>query len=188
MCIKDSWPGQARTIYGNHEKFYETYFKDFPTYYITGDGAQRDSDGYIRITGRMDDVLNVSGHRMGTAEIENALDDDPRVAETAVVGFKHDIKGEGIYVFCILKDLARNESEEKLITELISKINKSIGSIAKPYFIQICPDLPKTRSGKIMRRILRKIANDDIKDMGDVSTLADSSVVKKLIDGRKNKK
>ena len=188
LCIKDSWPGQARTIYGNHEKFYETYFKDFPNYYFTGDGAQRDSDGYIRITGRMDDVLNVSGHRMGTAEIENALDDDPRVAETAVVGFKHDIKGEGIYVFCILKDLARNESEEKLITELISKINKSIGAIAKPDFIQICPDLPKTRSGKIMRRILRKIANDDIKDMGDVSTLADSSVVKKFIDGRKNKK
>ena len=188
LCIKDSWPGQARTIYGNHEKFYKTYFEDFPNYYyFTGDGAERDADGYIRITGRMDDVLNVSGHRMGTAEIENALDNDPRVAETAVVGFKHDIKGEGIYAFCILKDFVEYESKKKLIAKLIFKIKTSIGAIAKPDFIQICPDLPKTRSGKIMRRILRKIANDDIKDMGDVSTLADSSVVKRLIDGRKNK-
>ena len=186
LCIKDSWPGQARTIYGNHEKFYETYFKDFPNYYFTGDGAERDADGYIRITGRMDDVLNVSGHRMGTAEIEDALDDDPRVAETAVVGFKHDIKGEAIYAFCILKNVVKYESEEKLIAELISKIRTAIGAIATPDYIQICSDLPKTRSGKIMRRILRKIANDDIVNMGDTSTLADSSVVQELIDGRKN--
>ena len=186
LCIKGSWPGQARTVFGDHSRFYDTYFKDYKGYYFTGDGAQRDADGYIRITGRMDDVLNVSGHRMGTAEIENALDEDERVAETAIVGFIHPIKGEGIYAFCILKDGAKFDSEESFIKELIVLVRKKIGPIATPDFIQITTNLPKTRSGKIMRRILRKIANNDIADMGDISTLADTSAVQTLIDNRKN--
>ena len=186
FCIKGSWPGQARTVFGDHSRFYDTYFKDYKGYYFTGDGAQRDADGYIRITGRMDDVLNVSGHRMGTAEVENALGEDERVAETAIVGFKHPIKGEGIYAFCILKDGATYDSEESFIKELTVLVRKKIGPIATPDFIQITTDLPKTRSGKIMRRILRKIANNDTADMGDISTLADTSVVQTLIDNRKN--
>ncbi len=187
LCIKGSWPGQARTIYGDHKKFYETYFKDFPGYYFSGDGAQRDEDGYIRITGRMDDVLNVSGHRMGTAEIENAFNLDPRISETAVVGYNHPIKGEGIYAYCIVKDGVEYNCDDTLAKELTQHIRQKIGPIATPDFIHISPDLPKTRSGKIMRRILRKIANNDIDDLGDISTLADASIVQKLQDTRKNR-
>ena len=182
LAMKRSWPGQARTLYGNHERFIETYFKLYPGYYFTGDGARRDEDGYYWITGRVDDVLNVSGHRLGTAEIESALVDHPDVVEAAVVGFPHEIKGQGIYAYVILK--ADAEPSDALKQELIELVAKEIGPIAKPDVIQFAPDLPKTRSGKIMRRILRKIAAGQIEDLGDTSTLADPSVVEHLIKNR----
>ncbi len=182
LAMKRSWPGQARTLYGNRERFVETYFKLYPGYYFTGDGARRDEEGYFWITGRVDDVLNVSGHRLGTAEIESALVNHPDVAEAAVVGYPHNIKGQGIYAYVILK--AGAEPDEALKRELIDLVAREIGPIAKPDVIQFASDLPKTRSGKIMRRILRKIAAGQIEDLGDTSTLADPSVVEELIENR----
>ncbi|GAA4361716.1 acetate--CoA ligase [Kangiella marina] len=179
LVMKHSWPGQMRSVWGDHQRFYDTYFSQFPGYYFSGDGAQRDGDGFYWITGRMDDVLNVSGHRMGTAEIESALVLHPDVAEAAVVGYPHDIKGQGIYVYVNLMK-GRTASDE-LQKELIAHVAKEIGPIAKPDKLQFADDLPKTRSGKIMRRILRKIAEDDIENIGDTSTLAEPAVVEKLI-------
>jgi len=180
LVIKSSWPGQMRTVYGDHQRFVETYFTTVPGCYFTGDGARRDEDGYYWITGRIDDVLNVAGHRLGTAEIESALDVHPAVAESAVVGYPHDIKGEGIYAYVTLR-LGQVPSDE-LAQELRQCVRKEIGPIATPDFIQWAPGLPKTRSGKIMRRILRKIASHDYTDLGDTSTLADPEVVNQLID------
>ncbi len=185
LVIKDSWPGQMRTVYGDHERFYQTYFATFDKVYFTGDGARRDEDGYWWITGRMDDVLNVSGHRMGTAEVESALVAHPAVAEAAVVGFPHDIKGQGIYAYVTLT--AGVEPGDALLGELGQWVRKEIGPIAKPDYIQFAPGLPKTRSGKIMRRILRKIAENDYGNLGDTSTLADPSVVEDLIGNRMNR-
>ena len=179
LCIKDSWPGQMRTIYGDHQRFMKTYFSDYKGYYFTGDGCRRDQDGYYWITGRVDDVLNVSGHRMGTAEIESAIVAHPKVAESAVVGYPHSIKGQGIYAYVTLMNT--EEPTEELKEELENWVRKEIGPIAKPDIIQWAPGLPKTRSGKIMRRILRKIAENDYDSLGDISTLADPSVVEDLI-------
>ncbi len=183
LAIKTSWPGQMRTIYGDHDRFYDTYFSMFKGYYFTGDGARRDKDGYYWITGRVDDVLNVSGHRLGTAEIEGAIGAHSSVAEAAVVGFPHDIKGQGVYAFVTL--MAGIEAGENTLNEIKLKVREMIGPHASPDKIQFTPALPKTRSGKIMRRILRKIAEGDTKNMGDISTLADSGVVENLLDGRK---
>jgi len=185
LCIKDSWPAQMRTIYGDHERFVATYFSDYKGYYFTGDGCRRDDDGYYWITGRVDDVINVSGHRMGTAEVESALVAHPKVSEAAVVGYPHDIKGQGIYAYVTL--MGGEEYTEELRKELSDWVRKEIGPIAKPDLIQWAPGLPKTRSGKIMRRILRKIAENDFGTLGDTSTLADPSVVDDLIDKRMNK-
>ena len=185
LVIKDSWPGQARSIWGNHQRFQETYFATFDNYYFTGDGARRDEDGYYWITGRVDDVLNVSGHRMGTAEIESALVAHPSVCEAAVVGYPHEIKGQGIYCYVTLQDGVDNSSE--LLQALRQWVRTEIGPIASPDLIQFAPNLPKTRSGKIMRRILRKIAANDFGELGDTSTLSDPSVVTELIDNRCNK-
>ena len=185
LCIKDSWPGQMRTVYGDHDRFVKTYFSDFKGYYFSGDGCRRDADGYYWITGRVDDVLNVSGHRMGTAEVESALVAHPKVSEAAVVGYPHDIKGQGIYCYVTL--MAGEVSSEELLLELRSWVRKEIGPIASPDLIQWAPGLPKTRSGKIMRRILRKIAENDYGALGDTSTLADPSVVNELIDNRANR-
>ncbi|MBT8095514.1 MAG: AMP-binding protein, partial [Woeseia sp.] len=185
LIIKDSWPGQMRTVYGDHPRFVETYFSTFPGRYFTGDGARRDEDGYYWITGRVDDVLNVSGHRMGTAEVESALVAHPQVAEAAVVGYPHDIKGQGIYAYVTL--MAGSEPSDALLTELRQWVRKEIGPIATPDLLQWAPALPKTRSGKIMRRILRKIAEDDFSNLGDTSTLADPDVVQDLIDNRQNR-
>ena len=185
LCIKDSWPGQMRTVYGDHERFVKTYFADYKGYYFSGDGCRRDSDGYYWITGRVDDVLNVSGHRMGTAEVESALVAHPKVAEAAVVGFPHEVKGQGIYCYVTL--MSGDTPSEELRLELRNWVRKEIGPIASPDLIQWAPGLPKTRSGKIMRRILRKIAANDYGALGDISTLADPSVVKELIDKRSNK-
>lgn len=185
LCIKDSWPGQMRTVYGDHERFVKTYFADYKGYYFSGDGCRRDSDGYYWITGRVDDVLNVSGHRMGTAEVESALVAHPKVAEAAVVGFPHEVKGQGIYCYVTL--MSGDTPSEELRLELRNWVRKEIGPIASPDLIQWAPGLPKTRSGKIMRRILRKIAANDHGALGDISTLADPSVVKELIDKRSNK-
>lgn len=185
LCISDSWPSQMRSVYGDHKRFKETYFSQFPGKYFTGDGARRDKDGYYWITGRVDDVLNVSGHRLGTAEIESALVAHKDVAETAVVGYPHDIKGQGIYAFVIL-NVGVEESEDLKI-ELTKWVAKDIGSIAKPEKLQMSAGLPKTRSGKIMRRILRKIAENDYGNLGDVNTLLNPEIVEKLIDGRLNK-
>ncbi len=182
LAMKRSWPGQARTLYGNHQRFIETYFSAYPGYYFSGDGARRDEDGYYWITGRVDDVLNVSGHRLGTAEIESALVLHPAVSEAAVVGYPHEIKGQGIYAYVILKE--GYAPSDKLQQELIELVAKEIGPIAKPDVIQWAPELPKTRSGKIMRRILRKIAANQIDDLGDTSTLADPSIVEILIQQR----
>jgi len=182
LVIKDSWPGQARSIWGNHERFEETYFSTFKNYYFTGDGARRDEDGYYWITGRVDDVLNVSGHRMGTAEIESALVAHKSVCEAAVVGYPHEIKGQGIYCYVTLQDGVDNSPE--LLKELRQWVRTEIGPIATPDLIQFSPNLPKTRSGKIMRRILRKIAANDYGELGDTSTLSDPSVVTELIDNR----
>ncbi|MEM9999646.1 MAG: acetate--CoA ligase [Pseudomonadota bacterium] len=185
LAIKDSWPGQMRTVWGDHERFKQTYFEMFKGYYFTGDGARRDEDGYYWITGRVDDVINVSGHRMGTAEVESALVAHEAVAEAAVVGYPHDIKGQGIYCYVTLME--GTESTEELRKGLRDWVGQEIGPIAKPDVIQWAPGLPKTRSGKIMRRILRKIAENDFGSLGDTSTLADPSVVDDLIENRANK-
>jgi acetyl-CoA synthetase len=185
LCIADSWPGQMRTVYGDHKRFVETYFASFPGKYFTGDGCRRDADGYYWITGRVDDVINVAGHRMGTAEVESALVAHPKVAEAAVVGYPHDIKGQGIYAYVTLK--TGEEPTEALRKDLVLWVRKEIGPIASPDLIQWAPGLPKTRSGKIMRRILRKIAENEYGSLGDTSTLADPTVVKELIDNRMNR-
>ena len=185
LVLETSWPGQMRSVYGDHKRFAETYFSTFNNVYFTGDGAKRDSDGYWWITGRVDDVINVSGHRMGTAEVESALVSNENVAESAVVGYPHDIKGQGIYAYVTLTD--NTSPSEDLKKELITWVRKEIGPIATPDLIQWAPSLPKTRSGKIMRRILRKIAANEHDKLGDISTLADPSVVKELIDNRMNK-
>jgi len=185
LVILDSWPGQMRTVYGDHERFVETYFSAYENCYMTGDGARRDADGDYWITGRVDDVLNVSGHRMGTAEVESALVAHPQVAEAAVVGYPHAIKGQGIYAYVTL--MQGVESSEELRQELRQWVRKEIGPIASPDLLQWSPELPKTRSGKIMRRILRKVAADDYADLGDVSTLADPSVIESLILNRMNR-
>ncbi|MDG1439106.1 MAG: AMP-binding protein, partial [Emcibacteraceae bacterium] len=182
LCISGSWPGQMRTVYGDHERFVQTYFSTYAGKYFTGDGCRRDEDGYYWITGRVDDVINVSGHRMGTAEVESALVAHEKVAEAAVVGFPHDIKGQGIYAYVTLMH-GHNPSDE-LKKTLVQWVRKEIGPIATPDHIQFAPGLPKTRSGKIMRRILRKIAEDDYGNLGDTSTLADPSVVDDLISNR----
>ncbi|HKR20542.1 MAG TPA: acetate--CoA ligase, partial [Stellaceae bacterium] len=185
LCILDSWPGQMRTVFGDHKRFVETYFSTFKGKYFTGDGARRDADGYYWITGRVDDVINVAGHRIGTAEVESALVAHPKVAEAACVGYPHDIKGQAIYAYVTLK--TGNEPTEELRKELGQWVRKQIGAIAAPDLIQWAPALPKTRSGKIMRRILRKIAANEHEQLGDVSTLADPSVVKDLVDKRLNR-
>ena len=182
LCLVDSWPGQMRTVYGDHQRFIDTYFKTYPGKYFTGDGARRDEDGYYWITGRVDDVINVSGHRIGTAEVESALVGNTKVAEAAVVGFPHDIKGQGIYAYVTLK--AGQTPSEELRKELVAWVRKEIGPIAAPDVIQWAPGLPKTRSGKIMRRILRKIAENDFSNLGDTSTLADPGVVDDLVTHR----
>jgi acetyl-CoA synthetase len=182
LCLKGSWPGQMRTVYGDHQRFIDTYFKTYPAKYFTGDGCRRDEDGYYWITGRVDDVINVSGHRLGTAEVESALVGHQSVAEAAVVGFPHDIKGQGIYAYVTLK--AGVEATDALRKELIDWVAKEIGPIAKPDVLQWAPGLPKTRSGKIMRRILRKIAENEIGSLGDTSTLADPAVVDDLVKNR----
>jgi acetyl-CoA synthetase len=179
LCIADSWPGQMRTLFGDHKRFVETYFSTFPGKYFTGDGARRDGDGYYWLTGRVDDVINVAGHRLGTAEVESALVAYPKVAEAAVVGYPHDIKGQGIYAYVTLK--AGIEPSEELRKELVQWVRKEIGAIASPDLIQWAPNLPKTRSGKIMRRILRKIAANEQDQLGDTTTLADPSVVSDLV-------
>jgi acetyl-CoA synthetase len=181
LCIRQSWPGQARTIYGDHERFREMYFSRYPGLYFTGDGCKRDEDGYYWITGRVDDVLNVSGHRLGTAEIESALVEHQAVAEAAVVGFPHDIKGTGIFAYVLLTPEFEAQNPDELIGALKEQVRQSIGPIATPDRILVAPGLPKTRSGKIMRRILRKIAAGQTEDLGDVTTLADPSVVEKLV-------
>ena len=178
LCIKHPWPGIARTVYGDHDRYIENYFSRYPGYYFTGDGCRRDEDGYYRITGRVDDVLNVSGHRLGTAEIENAIDEHPNVVETAVVGFPHDIKGEGIYAFVIVD--GQPENKEQFQREINDLVNRIIGPIARPDRIQIVSGLPKTRSGKIMRRILRNLAAGETDNFGDTSTLLDPSVVEDI--------
>ena len=186
LCIADSWPGQMRTVYGDHERFVQTYFSTYVGRYFTGDGCRRDEDGYYWITGRVDDVINVAGHRMGTAEVESALVAHPKVSEAAVVGYPHDIKGQGIYAYVTL--MAGEQPSEDLRKELVNWVRKEIGPIASPDLIQFAPGLPKTRSGKIMRRILRKIAEDEFGNLGDTSTLADPAVVDDLVNNRQNKK
>ena len=185
LAIADSWPGQMRTVYGDHQRFKETYFQQYKGYYFTGDGCRRDEDGYYWITGRVDDVLNVSGHRLGTAEVESALVAHPKVSEAAVVGFPHDIKGQGIYCYVTL--MSGETGSDALAGELRNWVRKEIGPIASPDHIQFAPGLPKTRSGKIMRRILRKVAENDYGALGDTSTLADPAVVDDLIENRKNR-
>ena len=186
LCIADSWPGQMRTVFGDHERFVQTYFSTYPGKYFTGDGCRRDGDGYYWITGRVDDVINVSGHRMGTAEVESALVAHPKVSEAAVVGYPHDIKGQGIYAYVTL--MTGEAPSDGLRKELVAWVRKEIGPIASPDLIQFAPGLPKTRSGKIMRRILRKIAEDEFGALGDTSTLADPAVVDDLISNRQNKR
>ncbi|WPZ15621.1 acetate--CoA ligase [Nitratireductor rhodophyticola] len=186
LCITDSWPGQMRSVYGDHERFVQTYFSTYKGKYFTGDGCRRDEDGYYWITGRVDDVINVSGHRMGTAEVESALVSHDKVSEAAVVGYPHDVKGQGIYCYVTL--MAGEEGSEELKKELVAHVRSEIGPIASPDKIQFAPGLPKTRSGKIMRRILRKIAEDDYGALGDTSTLADPAVVDDLVENRQNKK
>ena len=184
LCIAEGWPGQMRTVYGDHKRFIDTYFVQYDGYYFTGDGCRRDEDGYYWITGRVDDVINVSGHRMGTAEVESALVSHPKVAEAAVVGFPHDIKGQGIYGYVTLN--VGETSDINVKEDLIKWVRKEIGPIASPDLIQFSPNLPKTRSGKIMRRILRKIAANDYEDLGDISTLAEPGVVNDLIKNKQN--
>jgi acetyl-CoA synthetase len=186
LCIADSWPGQMRTVYGDHERFVQTYFSTYPGRYFTGDGCRRDADGYYWITGRVDDVINVSGHRLGTAEVESALVAHIKVSEAAVVGYPHDIKGQGIYAYVTL--MSGEEPTEDLRKELVAWVRKEIGPIASPDLIQFAPGLPKTRSGKIMRRILRKIAEDEFQNLGDTSTLAEPGVVDDLVNNRQNRR
>jgi len=186
LCIARSWPGQMRTVFGDHERFVQTYFATYRGKYFTGDGCRRDADGFYWITGRVDDVINVSGHRMGTAEVESALVAHAKVSEAAVVGYPHDIKGQGIYAYVTL--MVGEEPTEALRKELVAWVRQEIGPIASPDLIQFAPSLPKTRSGKIMRRILRKIAEDDFGALGDTSTLADPAVVEDLIGNRQNRK
>jgi len=186
LCIADSWPGQMRTVYGDHERFEQTYFATYKGKYFTGDGCRRDEDSYYWITGRVDDVINVAGHRLGTAEVESALVAHEKVSEAAVVGYPHDIKGQGIYAYVTL--MAGEKPSEDLRKELVQWVRKEIGPIASPDLIQFAPSLPKTRSGKIMRRILRKIAEDEYGNLGDTSTLADPAVVDDLVNNRQNKK
>ncbi|SIN98410.1 acetate--CoA ligase [Algoriphagus halophilus] len=183
LCIKFPWPSMIRTTYGDHDRCKQTYFSTYKGMYFTGDGVKRDHDGYYRILGRVDDVINVSGHRMGTAEVENAINEHPKVIESAVVGYPHDVKGQGIYAYVIC-DMT-NRTEDNLVNEIKEMVSKIIGPIAKPDKIQIVPGLPKTRSGKIMRRILRKVAENSLDNMGDTSTLLDPEVVTKIIEGRK---
>jgi acetyl-CoA synthetase len=185
LCIADSWPGQMRTVYGDHQRFVDTYFRTYPGKYFTGDGCRRDEDGYYWITGRVDDVINVSGHRMGTAEVESALVAHPKVSEAAVVGYPHHIKGQGIYAYVTL--MAGEAPTDELKKELVGWVRKEIGAIAAPDLLQFAPGLPKTRSGKIMRRILRKIAEDDFSNLGDTTTLADPGVVDDLVSNRQNR-
>ncbi|MGD1869215.1 MAG: AMP-binding protein, partial [Neomegalonema sp.] len=185
LCIKDSWPGQMRTVFGAHDRFVSTYFEMYKGYYFSGDGCRRDAAGYYWITGRVDDVINVSGHRMGTAEVESALVAHAKVSEAAVVGYPHDIKGQGIYAYVTL--MAGEEPTDELRKELVQWVRREIGPIASPDVIQWAPGLPKTRSGKIMRRILRKIAENDYGSLGDTSTLAEPQVVDELIENRMNK-
>jgi acetyl-CoA synthetase len=182
FVILDSWPGQMRTVYGDHERFKQTYFSTFKGMYFTGDGARRDANGYYWITGRVDDVINVSGHRFGTAEIESAINEHESVAESAVVGYPHDLKGQGIYAYVILNE--GKTADDAIKADIIKIVRKIIGPIATPDIIHFTPDLPKTRSGKIMRRILRKIAANDLDNLGDISTLADPAVVERLLEGR----
>ena len=182
LCINSSWPSQIRTVYGDHERMLQTYFTQYPEKYFTGDGARRDKDGYYWVTGRVDDVLNVSGHRIGTAEVESAIVNHPQVAESAVVGVEHEIKGQAIYAYVILRKT--KEDPNKLESEIKDEVAKIIGKIAKPDFIHFTRDLPKTRSGKIMRRILRKIANNDTENLGDVTTLADPKIVEELMENK----
>jgi acetyl-CoA synthetase len=182
LVITDSWPGQMRTVYGDHGRFFETYFSAYPGKYFTGDGCRRDEDGYYWITGRVDDVINVSGHRLGTAEIESALVAHETVAEAAVVGYPHDIKGQGVYAYVTLKSGV--EATDQLRKDLILWVRAEIGPFAAPDVLQWAPGLPKTRSGKIMRRILRKIAENELGSLGDTSTLADPSVVDDLVKNR----
>ena len=186
LCIADSWPGQMRTVFGDHQRFIDTYFKAYPGKYFTGDGCRRDADGYYWITGRVDDVINVAGHRLGTAEVESALVAHPKVSEAAVVGYPHDIKGQGIYAYVTL--MTGEAPTEELRKELVQWVRKEISPIASPDLIQFAPSLPKTRSGKIMRRILRKIAEDEFGNLGDTSTLADPNVVDDLVSNRQNKR
>jgi acetyl-CoA synthetase len=186
LCIADAWPGLMRTVYGDHQRFVDTYFKTYPGKYFTGDGCRRDKDGFYWITGRVDDVINVAGHRLGTAEVESALVAHPKVSEAAVVGYPHDIKGQGIYAYVTL--MAGEQPSEDLRKELIAWVRKEIGPIASPDLIQFAPGLPKTRSGKIMRRILRKIAEDEFSNLGDTSTLADPTVVDDLVNNRQNRR
>jgi acetyl-CoA synthetase len=183
LVLTDSWPGQMRTVYKDHARFVQTYFSTFKGMYFTGDGAKRDKDGYYRITGRVDDVINVSGHRLGTAEIEDALNTHPKIAESAVVGFPHDIKGQGIYAYVILK--GTDAASEELRKDIIAHVRKVIGPIATPDILLFAPGLPKTRSGKIMRRILRKVAENAFDQLGDTSTLADPSVVDTIVANHK---
>jgi acetyl-CoA synthetase len=186
LVITDSWPGMMRTVYGDHQRFVDTYFKTYPGKYFTGDGCRRDADGYYWITGRVDDVINVAGHRLGTAEVESALVAHAKVSEAAVVGYPHDIKGQGIYAYVTL--MAGERPSEELRKELVNWVRREIGPIASPDLIQFAPSLPKTRSGKIMRRILRKIAEDSFRDLGDTSTLADPTVVDDLVSNRQNRR
>ncbi len=185
LCIANSWPGQMRTVYGDHQRFIDTYFSTYPGKYFTGDGCRRDNDAYYWITGRVDDVINVAGHRLGTAEVESALVAHPKVSEAAVVGYPHNIKGQGIYAYVTL--MAGEHPTEQLRTELVNWVRKEISPIASPDLIQFAPNLPKTRSGKIMRRILRKIAEDEYGNLGDTSTLADPAVVDDLVNNRQNR-
>jgi acetyl-CoA synthetase len=186
LCISRSWPGQIRTVFGDHERFEQTYFSTYKGKYFSGDGCRRDADGYYWITGRVDDVINVSGHRMGTAEVESSLVAHEKVSEAAVVGYPHDIKGQGIYAYVTL--MQGVEPTEELRKELVAWVRKDIGPIASPDLIQFAPSLPKTRSGKIMRRILRKIAEDEPSALGDTTTLADPAVVTDLVNNRQNRK
>jgi acetyl-CoA synthetase len=186
LCIADSWPGMMRTVFGDHQRFVDTYFKAYPGKYFTGDGCRRDEDGYYWITGRVDDVINVAGHRLGTAEVESALVAHAKVSEAAVVGYPHNIKGQGIYAYVTL--MAGEQASDDLKKELVAWVRKEIGPIASPDLLQFAPGLPKTRSGKIMRRILRKIAEDEYGSLGDISTLADPTVVDDLVNNRQNRK
>jgi len=181
LCIKFPWPSMIRTTYGDHQRCKDTYFSNYKGMYFTGDGVKRDHDGYLRILGRVDDVINVSGHRMGTAEVENAIDEHPEVIESAVVGYPHEIKGQGIYAFVICD--SSNKTNDILEEEIKQLVRKIIGPIAKPDHVQIVSGLPKTRSGKIMRRILRKVASKDISSLGDISTLLNPEVVDEIIKG-----